>query len=97
VSDQGDLFNRPRSVEEKLDVERRAAHHCHARGCRVPVPPEMLMCKRHWFMVPKPIRNRVWAAYRAGQCYFDPLPSAEWHEAADAAVRVVAEKERTKK
>ena len=26
-------------------------HTCHAKGCPVPVPPEMLMCRRHWFAV----------------------------------------------
>ena len=69
-------------------------HHCHAHGCEVPVPPEMLMCKRHWFMVPKPIRDRVWATYRPGQCD-DKDPSDPWHEAADAAIAAVYAKERT--
>lgn len=68
-------------------------HHCHARGCPELVPPEMLMCRRHWFMVPKPVRARVWATYRAGQCD-DMRPSEAWHEAADAAIAAVAAKER---
>lgn len=44
------------------------AHTCHAAGCEARVPPEMFMCKRHWFMLPKRIRDRIWAAYRPGQC-----------------------------
>ena len=41
----------------------------------------MFMCKRHWFMVPKDVRTRIWATYRDGQC-------DDWeisHEYADAA------------
>ncbi|MCA8949329.1 MAG: hypothetical protein KDE27_07490 [Planctomycetes bacterium] len=54
----------------------------------------MLMCRRHWFMVPKPIRDRVWLHYRAGQCELNPPPSTEWHAAADEAIAAVAAKER---
>lgn len=67
-------------------------HHCHARRCTVLVPPKMLMCPRHWFMVPKPLRDRVWATYRAGQCD-DKNPSLAWHDAADAAIKAVWERE----
>jgi len=51
----------------------------------------MLMCFRHWRMVPKSIQRRVWDAYVPGQCNLDPHPSEEWHEAADAAIAAVAE------
>ena len=69
--------------------ERIDNHHCHARGCKTKVPPEMLMCKDHWKMVPKSIQRRVWATYRPGQCD-DMNPSGEWHEAADDAINAVA-------
>ena len=64
-------------------------HRCHARGCTVRVPPEMLFCKRDWFRVPLKIRRAVWASYRPGQCD-DMDPSESWHEAADAAIGYVA-------
>lgn len=64
-------------------------HTCHARGCEVEVPPEMLMCRRHWFQVPVGIRRRVWAAYRLGQCDLDPMPSRAWVDAATEAVNAV--------
>lgn len=67
-------------------------HHCHARGCKKPVPPEMLMCRRHWYMVPLPLRRLVWATYRPGQCD-DKNPSRRWHAAADAAIQAVYERE----
>ena len=67
-------------------------HTCHARGCKVPVKPELLMCLRHWRMVPKRIQRAVWKHYREGQCD-DKNPSYEWHHAADAAIASVAELE----
>ena len=56
------------------------------------MPPEMLMCRKHWFMVPKTLRDAVWRTYRRGQCD-DWNPSVEYCDAAQAAVRAVAEKE----
>jgi hypothetical protein len=68
------------------------SHTCHVRGCKVEVPPEMLMCRKHWRMVPPRIRRAVWRHYRPGQCD-DKRPSKAWHEAADAAIAAVAKKE----
>lgn len=68
-------------------------HTCHARRCTVAVPPTMLMCRKHWFMVPPAIRSRVWRHYRDGQCNLSPPPSEEWHKAADEAIAAVAAKE----
>lgn len=68
------------------------AHTCHATNCRVPVPPTMWGCRKHWFMVPKPIRDRIWQTYRAGQCD-DMSPSGAYCQAAKDAVIAVAKKE----
>ncbi len=73
-----------------------AFHHCHARGCKVLTDPTMLMCKRHWRMVPLHLQQAVWATYRDGQCD-DKNPSEEWHVAADAAIAFVAKKDRKRK
>jgi hypothetical protein len=67
-------------------------HTCHATNCKTPVPPSMWGCSRHWYMVPKPVRDRIWAAYRPGQCD-DYKPSREYLEAAKEAVISVAIKE----
>ena len=72
-----------------MATERR--HHCHARGCTVPVPPKLLMCRRHWFMVPKPIRDRVWEHYQPGQEDREVEATEAWHQAADDAINAVAE------
>jgi hypothetical protein len=42
-------------------------HHCHWPGCTEQVPPAMWGCKKHWFKLPKSLRDRVWAAYEPGQ------------------------------
>lgn len=78
---QLELFAAPRP--------RSTAHHCHAVGCEVAVPPELLMCRVHWAMVPKRLQRAVWAHYRKGQCD-DKSPSREWLDAADAAILAVA-------
>lgn len=67
-------------------------HTCHARGCRTPVKPEMLMCVRHWRMVPKDVQRKVRKHYRHGQCD-DMNPSLEWHAAANEAIRAVFNRE----
>lgn len=46
---------------------RRGVHLCHAEGCGSRVPPAMFMCRRHWYMLPKTLRDAVWAAYVPGQ------------------------------
>jgi hypothetical protein len=64
-------------------------HHCHAEGCALEVPPELLMCAPHWRLVPRELKEAVRAAYRPGQCD-DKRPSREWLEAAKAAIAAVA-------
>jgi hypothetical protein len=41
-------------------------HNCPATGCQRSVPSHMLMCRNHWYMVPKPLRDDVWDAYAGG-------------------------------
>lgn len=68
------------------------AHHCHATACRVSVPPEMFMCKRHWFALSKKMRDEIWRTYRVGQCD-DMNPSEPYALAAKACVVFLAGKE----
>lgn len=42
-------------------------HHCHWPGCDEDVPPATWGCYRHWKMLPKSLRDRIWATYRPGQ------------------------------
>lgn len=75
-------------VEEALAV---TTHKCHIPVCEVPVPPEYLMCAKHWYMVPKAIRDEVWRTYRPGQCD-DKQPSKVWFQAATTAIDFVMKK-----
>lgn len=68
-------------------------HTCHARDCKTAVPPKMFMCKRHWYMVPKHLRDAIWANYRPGQ-EITKDPSSEYLEVAMQAINAVADKER---
>jgi len=52
----------------------------------------MFMCRRHWFSLPKRLRDRIWAAYRHGQCD-DWEISHAYAEAARECVRFIAAKE----
>lgn len=42
-------------------------HHCHWPGCERTVPPAQWGCYRHWMMLPKYLRDKIWAAFKAGQ------------------------------
>jgi hypothetical protein len=53
----------------------------------------MLMCRRHWRMVPRALRAAVWATYQSGQERLDgtaPIPSVAYLAAATAAIAAVA-------
>lgn len=67
-------------------------HECHATGCNAAVPPKMLMCLKHWRMVPRVLQRRIWATYVPGQ-EIRKNPTAEYMEAQRAAVRAVEERE----
>lgn len=70
-----------------------AHRECHATGCARLVPPRLLMCGRHWKMVPRPLQQRVWFAYVEGQ-ELRRDPTDAYLEAVRAAVEAVAAKER---
>ena len=50
------------------------------------------MCRSHWYMVPKDLRDAVWATYRPGQ-EIDKQPSLEYLDVAMQAIEAVAAKE----
>jgi len=56
-------------------------HTCHWPSCNAVVPPSMWGCRNHWFMLPKALRDEVWAAYRPGQ-ELTKAPSAKYIEVA---------------
>jgi hypothetical protein len=48
---------------------QRSGHlgRCPVPGCRAQIDSSRLMCRSHWYLVPKQIRDRVWATWRSGQ------------------------------
>lgn len=72
-------------------------HTCHIPTCALEVPPKMLMCRRHWFMVPKGLRAAVWAHYQHGQERGGVSPSEAWLDAANAAIAHVVKRERIRR
>ena len=63
------------------------AHTCHAHCGRV-CPPRMLMCPTCWSMVPKPLGDLVYEAFRVGK-RAGTHPNGAWMLAADAAIELV--------
>lgn len=43
-----------------------STHTCPVPGGDRDVPNDMLMCSRHWFTVPKPLRKALYRAWRNG-------------------------------
>lgn len=41
-------------------------HLCPVPGGDREVPSDQLMCARHWYTVPKPLRAALWRAWRNG-------------------------------
>lgn len=53
-------------------------------GCRVRIDPSRLMCRSHWYLVPKQLRDQVWATWRSGEGALSP----EHQEAVRLAITV---------
>lgn len=60
-----------------------APDRCPVPSCRMLIDPSRLMCSHHWYLVPKPLRDRVWATWRSGD-------AAESHEHRDAVLLAVS-------
>ena len=58
---------RTSKVEYVLAQKQLRHHVCHWPDCYEQIPPAMWGCKKHWFMLPLPLRNKIWATYVPGQ------------------------------
>ena len=68
------------------------SHKCPVDACQAQLPHEILMCRTHWFMVPKPLRDRLWVAWRKYQRGVDvKVYLAVRQECADAVNRRLQE------
>src|ERR1700754_51990 len=63
-------------VEHVLAAKQTRRHHCHWPGCDKQVAPALWGCRKHWFMLPRKLRDKIWATYQPGQEErLDPSPS----------------------
>jgi len=60
-------MNKVDYVKQQAKTNTITNHTCHWPGCTQSVPPAMWGCKRHWFMLPKNLRDKIWEAYKPGQ------------------------------
>ena len=51
---------------------RPGARRCRIPGCTATVSPERLMCRPHWYQVPKHLRDLIWATWRSGAGVLSP-------------------------
>lgn len=58
------------------------SHTCHWPDCDKKVPPAMWGCRTHWYMLPKNLRDKIWATYVSGQ-EITKTPSIAYIEAAN--------------
>lgn len=61
---------RGRGPRGQLTALWSGADRCPIPLCGDQIDPSRLMCRTHWYMVPKELRDRVWATWRSGQGAF---------------------------
>jgi hypothetical protein len=66
---------------------------CRWPGCTVMVRPNLYACKRHWYSLPRTLRDAIWEAYQPGQENDLAKVSDAWVAADEAARRWAAERE----
>ena len=44
-----------------------SVHTCHWPSCTRSVPPKLWGCRKHWYKLPKAIRDEIWHYYVPGQ------------------------------
>lgn len=67
-------------------------HTCHWPGCGAQVPPAVWGCRKHWFRLPKHLRDEIWRTFRPGQ-ERTMTPSADYLAAARAVQDWIATQE----
>jgi hypothetical protein len=48
------------------------ASRCPVAGCDAAIDPTRLMCRRHWYAVPRWLRDRVWRTWHSGAGALSP-------------------------
>jgi hypothetical protein len=78
---------RGRGPGSNLTAGPQSAYRCPVSGCTEQVDPSRLMCRGHWYRMPRQLRDLVWATWRSG----DGALSSEHLEAVCLAISAAAE------
>ena len=70
-----------------------STHVCHAFHCNVPVQRKMFMCKTHWYMLPKRMRDAIWSTYTLGQERDPDKIKLEYFDATREAINYIRDYE----
>jgi hypothetical protein len=63
---------RGRGPGSNLAAEPRSGWPCAVTGCSEHIDPSRLMCRGHWYRVPRQLRDLVWATWRSGEGALSP-------------------------
>jgi hypothetical protein len=61
-------------------------HPCERPGCGATVDDGMLLCRAHWFQVPRPLRAAVWSTWGALRKEHTVESVRAYRDARDAAI-----------
>jgi hypothetical protein len=50
-----------------LTAEPQSVSRCAVSGCSEQVDPSRLMCRGHWYRLPRQLRDLVWMTWRSGE------------------------------
>lgn len=65
---------------------------CHATACKQPIATDRFMCVKHWYMLPRYMRLKLWDAFKPGEV--DDLdPNRKYCEVARECIVNIARQE----
>lgn len=67
-----------------------SGHNCPASGCTLNVATHKLLCRTHWYMVPRALREAVYAAWANGIGAGSPSHRAACADAIEAVNGLIA-------
>jgi heme A synthase len=67
------------------------AARCSIPRCGKQIDPSRLMCRAHWYRVPKELRDRIWATWRSGEGAYSGEHRGAVHAAVVAVLATVGE------
>lgn len=65
-------------------------NRCPITGCSEQIDSSRLMCRQHWYQVPKPLRDRIWSTWHSGE----GAHSVEHREAVLMAIALISSRSR---